>query len=138
MAKWNVASSVPGEAGERPWRGRNSTVWRSRRMQVGLTRSGLRWMDFSIGSLRCLRKTSLVFSTPSSTQGPPPFPTVFSDLLKQLQYFTVPSCLLSQPRCILTKFSAFNFQAYVRERSEMCVLLTYSNAVQGGLAQTAF
>lgn len=68
----------------------------------------------------------------------PPFPTVFSDLLKQLQYFTVPSCLLSQPRCILTKFSAFNFQAYVRERSEMCVLLTYSNAVQGGLAQTAF
>lgn len=77
-------------------------------------------------------------SAPPLLHKDPPFPTVFSDLLKQLQYFTVPSCLLSQPRCILTKFSAFNFQAYVRERSEMCVLLTYSNAVQGGLAQTAF
>ena len=140
-AEWNGVISAPWEAIEGPWRVRVSTVWRSRKTQVGahLEQTQVRawWMALSSGSRRCFWGTCLVFRTSSSIQGPL-LSQRRSDLLKQLKYLTVGSCLLSQPRCILTKISAFNFQVYVRERNEMCVILTHFSAVQGGPTQTAF
>lgn len=60
-----------------------------------------------------------------------------SDVLTELQYLTMTTCLFLQSQCILTKF--LPFQVYVDGGGkEMCMLLSYFSAVQGSLTQTAF
>lgn len=95
------------------------------------------WRALSSGSGRHLWGTCLVFRASSSTWRPL-LSRMKLALLKQLNYLIVASCLLSQPRCILTKISAFNFQVCVWGRHEMCVILTHFNAAQGGPIQMPF
>ena len=95
------------------------------------------WRALSSGSGRHLWGTCLVFRASSSTWRPL-LSRMRLALLKQLNYLTVASCLLSQSWCILTKISAFNFQVSVRGRHEMRVILTHFNAAQGGPIQMPF
>ena len=95
------------------------------------------WRALSSGSGRHLWGTCLVFRA-SSSMWRPLLSQMRLALLKQLNCLTMASCLLSQPRCILTKISASNFQVCVRGRHDMCVILTHFNAVQGGPIQMPF